>query len=378
MPLKSSAALSHEPRPPVARCSDAPWVARLARARAALAAHPYDGRAEIVRMQAFGPRPGLTAMVCVPARDEAALLPACLDALAAALRARDDAGVVLVVNNSADASARIAAAWAASAGIPAVCCEVRLAPPADTVAFARRLALDLAAAVAAPDAALLSTDADTLVPRDWVARMAAALDGGAALVVGGITVDPGEEAALPPAVRRTGVVEGALGAAYQAIWSALIADTPCPMLLAAGGANMAVSAAAYRAVGGLPTDRRNEDRALTERMIAAGLPIAVDRTIAVTTSLRTEARARHGMADAIAERCREADPHVDGLLVPLATFLARISSHRAGAPVERGGAEPLRLSEALAELASARALLARIEAAPSHDPSGLVGAAAGE
>ncbi|MCF3934553.1 glycosyltransferase [Acuticoccus sp. M5D2P5] len=344
---------------------DARWFADLPRVRAALAAFPYEGGVTIRRCHAFAPRLGLSAIVCVPVRDEAALLPQTLAALGAALRAAPSAGAVFIINNSADASGDIVRDWAASAGVPVLCCECQFEHPAEGVAIARRLALDIAEAVGSADAALLSTDADTAVPPDWIVRITARLDGGAAFVVAGIEVDRDEEAALPIEVRRAGAVEAALGEAYQAIWERLVGPTSCPLLLAAGGANMAISARAYRAVGRLPIGRRNEDRALTEAVIAAGLPLAVERSITVRTSLRTDVRARNGMAETIAERCRDADPRVDDLLVPLRTFLLRVCAIAAGGRcVERGGMAAMRLSEAIEALADAKTLLTRLDLAP--------------
>ncbi|UOM36540.1 glycosyltransferase family 2 protein [Acuticoccus sp. I52.16.1] len=347
---------------------DASRLLALPRLREMLSAAPYLGRVEVVSCDLFAFRLGLGAIVCVPACNEEVLLPSCLEALGTALRAAD-AGAVIVVNNSCDASAEIVRRWAATAGAPVVCCEVRLSPPADTVAIARRLALDLAEASASRDAVLLSTDADTQVPADWIVRMAALIRGGAALVSAGITVDEEEASALPPAVRRAGRVESELAQAYQAIWERLVAPEPCALLIAAGGANMAVGARAYRAVGCLPTNQRNEDRALTEAILAAGLPVRVDRSIAVVTSLRTEARAPHGMADAIARRCRDPDPPVDGLLVPFALFLERALAHAAGTgTLLRGADRPLRLSEASSALTAARTYLAHLETAHAGLP----------
>lgn len=336
-----------------------------------LAGPPFAGRAEIVRCDHFSPTGRPSTVVCVPARDEATLLPSCLDNLGAALNNAPGSGAVLVVNNTSDASADIVRTWAATIAVPVLCCEVDIAVPADTAAIARRLALDVAALLGPDDAVLLSTDADTLVPPDWVLRMTARVREGAALVAAGITVDPAEAAALPPGVRHSGEIEQRLAESYETIWSLLAGDSPCPLLVAAGGANFAVAAHAYRAVGGLPVDHRNEDRALTEAMLAAGLPVVVDRTITVTTSLRTEARARHGMADAIAARCREADPPVDDLLVPFAMFLKRLVAHLAGGAShrlpERRASRPLRVSEATVELSAAAAFLCHLGAIPPSE-----------
>ncbi len=300
-----------------------PWFAAHPRVATVLAAPPYDHRVVIESVHAYYAQFALGAVVCVPVRNEAALLPACLGALKRAIGrlSGDSCGVIFIVNNTADELADILREWAAGAGIAALVCEVTLLGSAANVAIARRLAFDIAEGVARRDAVILSTDADTRVGADWVVRLVAAVRGGAAMVAGGIEADEAELAGLPAKVHHVGAVERTLGDLYRQIWAQLVPGEACPMMQTAGGASMAISSAAYRAVGRLPTDARNEDRALAEAVLKAGAPFAEEPAASAVTSCRLDARASHGMADTLVARCHDADPDVDGRLTDVVTFI---------------------------------------------------------
>ena len=63
------------------------------------------------------------------------------------------------------------------------------------------------------------------------------------------------------------------------------------------GANIGLSAAAYRAVGGFPALAAHEDRALLDALERRGCTIARHAHPAVVTSARRDARARQGFGD---------------------------------------------------------------------------------
>jgi glycosyltransferase involved in cell wall biosynthesis len=99
--------------------------------------------------------PGLRFSVVVPAFNEAALLPACLSSLAD----QDFPGgyeVIVVDNNSADQTRQIAELYGAT-----VVSEERAG-----VCWARQ-----AGTLAADGEIIVSTDADTTFPRDWLSRI---------------------------------------------------------------------------------------------------------------------------------------------------------------------------------------------------------------
>lgn len=278
---------------------------------------PFTRHVETFRISA-----PLDVAICIPVRDEAERLDACLAAVEEASLecASDHVGVVLVVNNSVDHSAAIARAWTQRTLRPAVICEVELPVGSANVAYARALSFDLAMEIAAPDAVLLATDADTRVEPGWARHLVAAIRQGGAMAAGAIVADPMELAGLPPQVRATGALEADLKAVYRAIWQRIVPGAPCIPLITAGGASMAISSAAYRDVGGLPTTGRNEDRAMVSTMLRAGRMVVSAPEAVAVTSCRLDARASAGMAEALLERCRSVDPRLDEALPDLEHF----------------------------------------------------------
>jgi glycosyltransferase involved in cell wall biosynthesis len=71
------------------------------------------------------------------------------------------------------------------------------------------------------------------------------------------------------------------------------------------GANLGISALAYRTLGGFPALPCHEDVALVERAVQEGVPVAWTAGAPVSTSARLNARAPHGFA---AHLRRLADP----------------------------------------------------------------------
>nr|WP_285574360.1 glycosyltransferase [Actinoallomurus iriomotensis] len=195
------------------------------------------------------------AGVVVPAHDEQERLPACL----AALR---DALVVVVADACTDRTA-----------------EVARRHGAQVVEIAAR---NVGAARAAGVRALLrhgvswvaTTDADTLVPADWLDSQLRYAARGWDAVVG--TVEVTDWAGHPP--RRV--------AAYAGHY----ARDPAPV----HGANLGFTAHAYVTSGGFPPVRTGEDRALVAAMTAAGHRVLHTPQVEVITSARRRYRAPHG------------------------------------------------------------------------------------
>jgi len=293
-------------------------------ARAAEAS-PLRGRISVDAADAFGCIERPAAVAALPAREEASELSGTLEALEAALARCPRSAAVIVVNNSADGSAELARRWAREARIPAVVCEVRLDVDAADVGHARRLALDLAASAGAPDAVLLSTDADTRVASGWAQALVAAVDAGAGFAYGPVIDD---EARLScPRARRVAGAERRLARAQGALWRRIVPEAPPDVGLLVGGANLAVSAAAYRAVGGLPPLALGEDRALAQAMVEHGTRVAYAPDARVATSMRREGRVAGGMADTLGAR-RRGDETCDAALLPTRSFVLRALAFR--------------------------------------------------
>lgn len=234
----------------------------------------------------------LRAVVVVPARDEEERIGACLRALSgqAGLVA-----VVLVLDGCADGTERVARATAAATGLPLELVE----GPARGVGFARGLGMAVAAKRLREEPAgvlrvIASTDADSVVAPDWLARTRAALaSDGAAAVGGRIVLDPLEAALVPREVLAAREAE----AARRLI--AVRRHAPAAGHHQFSGASLALTLAAYDAVGGLPATPTLEDEALERALRAAGVPITYAADVRVTTSARTAGHAPRGLAQAL-------------------------------------------------------------------------------
>jgi glucosyl-3-phosphoglycerate synthase len=136
---------------------------------------------------------------------------------------------------------------------------------------------------------LASTDADSVVAPDWIARQLEAIEAGAEAIGGEVTLDPDEAAALPDgvlarreadlAVRTTEAA--ARGPAEHAHFS---------------GASLGVTPRAYRRAGGMAWMAALEDQELEDRLAAAGIAIHRLRPVSVVTAARIEGRAERGLA----------------------------------------------------------------------------------
>jgi glycosyltransferase involved in cell wall biosynthesis len=211
--------------------------------------------------------------VIVPAHDEQDLLPACLASLAVAQAAAGiDSTVLVVLDACSDATGDIAAA----AGARTVSLSAR------NVGAARRAGV--AAALAAYGTTgywLASTDADSRVPADWLARQLGYARAGAEIVVGTVEVD--DWSGWPDT----------LAARYHDRYHRRVGPTGHNHV---HGANLGTTAEAYLAVGGFPARRRAEDRAFVARARRAGRRIVWATDLPVLTSARPAARVAGGFS----------------------------------------------------------------------------------
>jgi glycosyltransferase involved in cell wall biosynthesis len=197
---------------------------------------------------------------------------------------------VLVLDACSDAT--VARAREALAGRPGPELVV-LEGPGRGAGAARRLGMDdacrrLERAGRGDDGLIASTDADSVVGPDWLRVQLDLLDAGAA-AIGGLVEVAGDERTAEALARREGRLAGRMARAR----AAGSAGAEHPFF---GGASMAISASAYRRVGGLPEVAALEDQALERSLEARGIPIVRSRAVRVRTSARTDGRARHGLA----------------------------------------------------------------------------------
>lgn len=212
--------------------------------------------------------------VVVPAHNEEGHLHACASAIVASARAARTAlptlrlDVIFVLDRCSDQSARVAARHPVTA----------LAVDFGDVGSARKEGVDLALAESPVDPRhhwVITTDADTVVPRHWLKEHVWTACRGVDLVVG--TVEP---SGLPPwmAAKWHGahrLVEG-----HGHVF----------------GANLGFRASAYLAAGGFRPGPSSEDVDLVDRLRASGARwVATDR-MRVITSGRLVGRAPAGLS----------------------------------------------------------------------------------
>lgn len=255
------------------------------------------------------------SVVAVPVRDEAERIAACLRAIdAQAGLAPGSLGLVLFLNNCTDGTREIVEGLIPTLSVPV---RMRVEDFSGAHAgWARRRAMDEAAAWLGEAGLILSTDADSRAPPDWVARNRAAIAGGVDAVAGRVELDAGEAALLPPALLARGALEEAYHALITEAEARIDPDPhdPWPCHRTTIGATLAVTRAAYLQVGGMPEIALGEDGAFIARLLEHGLRVRHPTDVRVTVSARLTGRAPGGVADTIRARCEEPDALCDARL----------------------------------------------------------------
>ncbi len=154
-------------------------------------------------------------------------------------------------------------------------------------------------AVGRPTGLIASTDADTRVAPDWLARQLELARAGARAIGGRIELCPVERVQLPVATLvghgersrrrfRKLLEHAAHGPAAVDHWQF-------------SGASMSVTAETFVEVGGLGQGTHSEDEHLERVLLARGVPIERHLSVKVTTSARLDGRASHGLARVLRE-----------------------------------------------------------------------------
>jgi len=214
--------------------------------------------------------------VVIPARDEAELLPRCLDSLEVAARAIRPipVHVVVALDSCTDSSPAVVAArpWVSSVTIEAG--NVGMARRAGTDEALHRIADSLF-----DEVWLAMTDADSAVPADWLSGQLALASDGWEVVVGTVAVEDWSE--HHPSVRTH------WAANYDAVEGHPHVH----------GANLGCTAAAYLDAGGWPMIPAHEDVALLKHL--SKRRVVSTATLAVITSARRDTRAEGGFGDTL-------------------------------------------------------------------------------
>ncbi len=288
----------------------------------------------------------MDVVVCVPAHNEAEQIGNLLASLAVqtVATAARPLKVVVLDNNSEDATARVVVGFDREPRLTIRLIEVWLPPDQAHAGTARRLAMDAGAAwleTEARDGVLISTDADAVAPTTWVEANVAAL--AHADLVGGRIV-----------IARTAMRFSALrdlDSRIERYWVAVRAledridppaHDPDPRHGDHTGASLALNASLYRAVGGMPAIPSGEDNALVSAVVRAGGRVRHCPAVWIEVSDREAGRAEGGMAHEMVRR-REALSSGAPYRLPSAAFWRSRLQHRAAWRAEyqsRGGGYP--------------------------------------
>lgn len=221
--------------------------------------------------------------VVIPVHNEEDYLGSALAGVEAATSAlrqvhpRIDVRVLVVLDSCTDGSAAIAAGYAARN----TCFSV-LEVAFRSVGRSRRAGnwqVLGAGTDASPGAAaglwLANTDADSVVPDNWLVGQLDLAAAGADAVLGSVEMDP---AGMPPGLLSRWESMHSFGEDHPHVF----------------GANLGVRGSAYLVAGGFPRHLSHEDRVLAGRLREHGFDVRATDTIRVRTSGRTQARAPKG------------------------------------------------------------------------------------
>jgi hypothetical protein len=262
-------------------------------------------------------------VIAIPVKNEAERIGGCLQSFATQEGVDlAEVAVLLMLNNCTDGTADVVRALAPTLPYRLELHQVQFDCAHANAGWARRLAMEAAAKLAAPDGVLLTTDADTLAHCDWIEANLREIDAGHDAVAGYVMADPMELMELPPAILERGRLEWE----YQQLAAELDARVDCeehdawPRHNQNCGASAAVTLRAYRLIGGLPPRPVGEDRALFEMIRRIDGKIRHSLEVQVVTSARTDGRACGGLADEIRLRTDPDHPCDEALEVAVATL----------------------------------------------------------
>ncbi len=258
------------------------------------------------------PHGRLRACVVIPVRNEQAVLPGVIAALAAQRDLQGEAldghdfEVLLLLNNCTDATAAVAESL--QQRFPQLAlhvAQVAFAPHEAHVGRARQLLFDVAfqrfERLNRPAGLILSTDADSRPAPDWIAQNVLEVSAGVDGVGGWISLDRVERSELPAGVRRLFSLDVMYRRALEELRSLYAPQVhdPFPRHHQHFGASIAVTAAAYGRAGGMPLRPSSEDVALYQAVLASGGRFRHSFRVRVVTSARMVGRAQRGLAEAI-------------------------------------------------------------------------------
>lgn len=291
-------------------------------------------------------------VVAIPARNEEAGIVRCLDALER-LEGRAEAlrHVLLLLNGCTDSTWDAVLSWSRNHRLPVWMFEVSLPDRTNHAGGARaaalRLSLDSLEGI--PDGVVLTTDADTRVPTDWLQKALEGVDAGCDVIAGDVDIEAAALSLWPESLRRRVLHEDRYALLLDEVDALCdpVPHNPWPTHRRCSGANLVFRASALRALPHLPAPACGEDRALVAACLAHDLRVRHDPGFRVETSGRLLGRARGGMADTLRLRQSRLDLPCDPMLEAFAPH-ARRATLRAGVRrIFTSGAHDRMLAEAV-------------------------------
>jgi glycosyltransferase involved in cell wall biosynthesis len=263
--------------------------------------------------------------VAIPARNEQDVILPCLKALMSQSGVDlTTVKIVFLLNNCTDDTFEAIQSQHYYMPFQVVVGQVNLPKCYQNAGWARKLSMDYANALTLPDGYILSTDADSVADKDWIANKQIEFEKGADAVAGFVTADWEELKKMPENVLKLGALEWE----YQGLSAELEAKADlephdqwqrhnqnC-------GASLGITAKLYDDIGGLPPLHVGEDRALFDAVRDRDGKIRHSLEAHVTASARMVGRASGGMADALKTRGSEAYL-CDDILEPADNLLFR-------------------------------------------------------
>ena len=232
----------------------------------------------------------LDAIVVVPARDEERRIGACLRALAAQTLARRRFETFVVLDACKDATEVVVANAASNLGLSVT----TIAGPGAGAGAARRAGMEAACRrlhdIERPAGLIACTDADSSPAPDWLERQLGHVAAGAHAIAGLIELDEDEASQLAPGVldrrQRDAIIR----------LRRIRHSEPDASHHHFAGASLGVTAATYRAVGGIHPLPALEDAGFAARLTEHQVPILRASDVRVRTSARSAGRVTRGLS----------------------------------------------------------------------------------
>lgn len=267
-------------------------------------------------------------VVAIPVRNEEGGIIRCLDALERMDRHPTALHrVLLVLNGCTDRTWETTQAWMHAHDLPTCMVDIRLPANANHAGGARAAALTEALHILAghPRGVVLTTDADTRVPPDWLERAIDGIEAGRDVIAGDVDVDAASLTLWPAALQRRVRLEDQYALLLDEVDTLCdpVLHNPWPTHRRCSGANLVFRSSALQLLSDIPSPACGEDRALVAACMARDLRVRHDPALRVKTSARLRGRAHGGMADTLRRWTLHAEAPCDPLLEPFAAHVRR-------------------------------------------------------